>query len=235
MLDSAALVKQPVRREVALPVRSHAAAGGIGGTGGKRAGTPWSDRSNRVCPVIGVFMEAWHEGLPPDERELLVPLIAKIVRSRATPRIEEARALVAADWLVRIYTPAWLDLAGLREQARQLYDLPRITEASQAFAMRAVLAQVSHFVNAEALHVDEQGWNKASDDCWASGWAAAYEAARLGAHDPAWISAAAAARAAAGLAARKKTHSFKRALQCSAAELVAKMVRVGSRQVIPGG
>jgi hypothetical protein len=182
--------------------------------------------------VIGIFMEAWHEGLPPDERAIILPLVARIVRSRATARIEEARALMAADWLVRTYAPVWLNLAGLREQARQLYDLPPITEVADAFEMRAMLAQVSHFANAEALHVDEQGWNKASDDCWASGWAAAYEAACLAAHDPAWVSAAAAARAAAGLAARTKTQSFKLALQGSAVELVAKMMRVGSRQGI---
>lgn len=189
---------------------------------------PWSVRTNNICPVIGVFIDAWHEGLPDDERALLGPLIPRIVQTRATPRIEEARALMAADWLVRTYAPVWLNLAGLQQQARQLYDLPQITEASQVIKLRPVLARVSHLANAEAVHVDEAGWIKASDDCWASAWAGAYEATRLAAHDSAWVSAAAAARAAAGLAAGLATAAFKSALQASAAELVLRMARCGS-------
>lgn len=215
------------RNKIAGP---RANAGYVARTADQRAaGTQGLDRSDHVCPVIGVFMEAWREGLRDDERAILVPLRAKIVRTRATPRIEGARALMAADWLVRTCAPAWLNLIGLREQARLLYDLPQITEAAQAFEMRAVLAQVSHFANAEAMHVDQAGWIKASEDCWASAWAAAYEAARFAAHDPAWVSAAAVSRAAAGLAARTSTHSLKAALQFSAAELVVKMARLGSR------
>jgi hypothetical protein len=194
----------------------------------RSASRPWSVRTNNICPVIGVFIDAWHEGLGEDERSLLDALVPSIVQTRATPRIEEARALMAADWLVRTYTPVWLNLAGLQQQARQLYDLPQITEASQVFKLRPVLAAVSHLANAEAVHVDEAGWIKASDDCWASAWAGAYEATRLAAHDSAWVSAAAAARAAAGLAAELTTDAFRTALQASAAELVLRMARCGS-------
>lgn len=223
-------VKRAGRCNKRQAVKSRANVDCVCGTAVQNAaGALWSDRSNHVCPVIGVFMEAWREGLRDDERAILVPLLAKIVRTRATPRIEEARALMAADWLVRTYAPMWLHLAGLREQARLLYGLPQITEAAQAFEMRAALAQVSHFANAEAMHVDEAGWIKASDDCWASAWAAAYEAARFAVPDSAWVSAAAASRAAAGLAARTNTHSIKAALQSSAAELVVKMTRLGAR------
>ncbi|WP_146170108.1 hypothetical protein [Bosea sp. 124] len=139
---------------------------------------------------------------------------------------------MAADRLVRTYTPVWLNLAGLREQARLLYALPPITELAQAFDMRTVLARVSHEANAEALGVGEAGWIKASDDCWASAWAAAYDAARLAAHDPAWISAAAASRAAAGLAACLPTQPFKAALQTSAGGLFLQMARLVDRSAI---
>ncbi|PTM40041.1 hypothetical protein C8D03_1552 [Bosea sp. 124] len=193
---------------------------------------PWSDRTNRVCPVIGVFMRAWNEGLPQDERFILVPLVARTLHTRATPPVERKRALMAADRLVRTYTPVWLNLAGLREQARLLYALPPITELAQAFDMRTVLARVSHEANAEALGVGEAGWIKASDDCWASAWAAAYDAARLAAHDPAWISAAAASRAAAGLAACLPTQPFKAALQTSAGGLFLQMARLVDRSAI---
>lgn len=207
-----------------LPWRGKAARRG--------AGAPSTVRPKRTCPVIGIFMEAWREGLPEDERSILVPLLAQVSRSRATLDIAERRAFMAADWLVRIYTPVWLNLAGLREQARLLYALPEITELAQAFEIRPILAQVSRRANAEALHVDEAGWIRASDDCWASAWAGAFEAARLGADDPAWLSAAAASRAAAGLASGGRTHPFKAALQGSAAELVLKMARLGDRPAV---
>lgn len=193
---------------------------------------PWADPSKFVCPVIGVFMRAWCEGLAKDDQAILVPLLAKIVHTSATPEIEELRALMAADWLVRTCTPVWLNLAGLREQARLLYALPEISGKDQAFEMRTVLVKVSHEVNAEALGVDEAGWIKASDDCWASAWAAAYDAARFAAHDLAWVSAASASRAAAGIAARSATRPFVTALQASAADLVLKMARLGPP---PGG
>lgn len=228
--DGIAAVKRAGRRAGSQAINSDEIAGCPRGSAGHRTAiAPWLDRSKHVCPVIGTFMSAWHEGLPDEDRAILVPLFATIIQTRATSRIEERRALMAADWLVRIYAPVWLNLAGLRAQARLLYDLPEITEIAQAFEMRAVLAQVSHQANAEALGVDEAGWIKASDDCWASAWAAAFDAARHGADDPAWISAAAASRAAAGLAARMATGSFKTALQASAAELVVKMARFGGQ------
>lgn len=228
------LEARPVGRRGALRIESdHANVDYTRGTAARRiAGAPWTVRSNQICPVIGVFMEAWREGLREDERSILVPLFAKVIRTKATLGIAERRALMAADWLVRTYTPVWLNLAGLREQARLLYRLPEITEPAHAFEIRAILAEVSRQANAEALHVDEAGWIKASDDCWASAWAAAFEAARLGTDDSAWISAAAASRAAAGLAAELTTHSFRVALQTSAAELVLKMARLGDRPVV---
>lgn len=225
--DDRVAAKQSGRRRGPQAVIARADGDRRGATAQRVGGTPWSERANDVCRVIGLFMDAWHEGLPAEERHILVPLTARIVRTRATPRVEAARALMAADWLVRTYAPAWLNLAGLQEQARRLFDLPPIVEPAQVFRLRAVLAEVSHAANAQARHVDEAAWIRASDDCWASAWAAAYEAARFAAHDPAWVSAAAASRAAAGLAPRTRTRPFKAALQSSAAELVVKMALNG--------
>lgn len=221
--NDASEMRRPGRRNDAPSMDRPVHAGPPHGRGS------YQDRAGSVCPVIAVFLDAWREGLPADERIILTPLAARTNRTHATPRIEEARALMAADWLVRICAPAWLNLAGLREQARLLYDLPQVTEAAQASGLRATLAEVSRVTHVEAMHVDEAGWLKASEDCWASAWAAAYEAAGLAAHDPAWVSAAAVSRAAAGLAAHLPTHALKAALQTSAAELVVRMARFGSR------
>lgn len=213
---------QKKRRALAKP---HAVSQMRGIVVRRRASGPWSIPTNDICPVIGTFMDAWHEGLPDDERSILIPLIPSIVHTRAKPRLEEVRALMAADWLVRTCTPVWLNLAGLQDEARRLYGLPQITEIAQVFKLRAMLAEISHLANARAADVDEACWIKASDDCWASAWAGAYEATRFAAHDSAWVSAAAAARAAAGLAAGLMTEAFKLALQVSAAELVLRMAR----------
>lgn len=225
--------KRAVRPDKPQRAAIHAGAGRSPGmVGGWSGRAPWLDGSSHVCPVIGTFISAWHEGLAEQERAILVPLFPRIVRTRTTPPVEEQRALLAADWLVRTYAPAWLDLAGLRELAQMLYDLPETTKLAHAFEIRAVLAQVSHRANAEALGVGEAAWIKASDDCWASGWAAAFDAARLAANDPAWISAAAASRAAAGLSAWTMPHAFKLALQTSAAELLLRMTRLGQEATV---
>lgn len=198
------------------------------------AGEPWSDHPDCVCPVIGVFVRAWNDGLPDDERSILVPLLAGLVDSRASRRVEERRALMTADWLVRTYAPAWLNLAGLRDQARTLYALPEITAMTQVPELRVMLARVCNETYAAASRVDEAGWITAADDCWASAWAAAFDTARLFANDTAWTSAAAAARAAAGIATCSARSPFKRALQASASELVWKMTRASDRTRHPG-
>src|SRR3546814_10282733 len=72
------------------------------------AGEPWSDNPECACPVISSFLRSWNDGLPDDERnELLRPLIPLLVGTRGDKGLEERRALMAADWLVRIHTAAW--------------------------------------------------------------------------------------------------------------------------------
>jgi hypothetical protein len=187
-----------------------------------------ADVSPDVCPVIHAFVDAWREGLPETERAVLVPLAATIAGSRATPEVEARRGLMAADWLIRTCAPVWLGVAGLNKQACLLYGLPEITVMTEMAALRAMLARVSREAYAEAAGVDEEGWIKASDDCWACGWAGAFDAARLASEEPAWTSAAAAVRAAAGLAARKSSCSFIAALQVTATKLVTRMAASGA-------
>ena len=97
------------------------------------AGEPWSDHPECACPVISAFLRSWNDGLPSDaERDrLLKPLIRSLVGTR-NKNLEERRSLMAADWLVRVYTPAWLRLAGLVSQAESLESLPEITSMAQA-------------------------------------------------------------------------------------------------------
>jgi hypothetical protein len=91
------------------------------------AGEPWSDHPPCTCHVITDFMIAWNDGLPNDaERDrLLKPLIPRLVGTRSTSEVQERRSYMALDWLIRVHTPAWLDLVpALHEHAKALRMLP---------------------------------------------------------------------------------------------------------------
>lgn len=156
---------------------------------------PWSDHPECVCPVIGAFLRSWNDDLPDDERTaLLLPLVPAIVGTR-NPALAERRSLMAADWLVRTHTPAWLDLAGLTAQAESLRSLPEITSMAQVPSIRGPI---------EAARKDT----------------AAADAAVAAAVDAAWD----ATGAAAWGAAVAKLEPTRKALQASALELVERMI-----------
>src|ERR1700723_21575 len=71
------------------------------------AGEKWSDHPQCACPVITAFVVSWNDALPSDaERDrLLKPLIPKIVGTR-NKKLEKKRAVMAADWYIRVQTPA---------------------------------------------------------------------------------------------------------------------------------
>ena len=161
------------------------------------AGEPWSDHPACACPVIGAFMRAWNDGLPDAERTaLILPLIPRLVGTRATKKVEQRRATMAADWFIRVHTPAWLRLAKLNEQADLLASLPEITDFKQCPSLMPALKSVG----------------KAS--------AAAWDAASAAARD----AASAAARDAARTAARDAFAPTVAELQKSALDLVERMI-----------
>ena len=145
----------------------------------------WSDHPPCVCPVIGAFMRSWNDGITDaDERTaLLKPLIPKLINTRGSAALEQRRATMAADWLIRVHTPAWLRLAKLDKQADLLTSLPQITDFAQCPSLVPTLTAVR--ADAAAAR--------------AAAWAAAEDAARAAAGD----AARAAAWAAAGDAAHK--------------------------------
>lgn len=165
------------------------------------AGEPWSDSPQCACPVISAFMRSWNDSLPDDERDmLLLPLIPKLVGTRKDKATEERRALMAADWLVRVHTPEWLRLAGLTAQAETLESLPEITSMAQVPSIRGPI---------EAVRKD-------AAVARAAAMAAAWAVAGAAAED--------AARAAAMAAARDKLEPTKKKLQASAVLLIERMI-----------
>jgi hypothetical protein len=193
------------------------------------AGEPWSDAPQCACPVITAFMVSWNDGLSSDaERDrLLKPLIPLIVGTRSTKEVEGRRSYIALDWMIRVYTPKWLDMVpALHTQAKALRELEAIADMAGATAagVKVRLAQ-KDAAAAWAAAGDAAwaaAWAAAGDAAWAAAWAAAGDAAWAAARAAAWDAARDAARDAAW-AALKPTTEW---LQASALNLVREMIAV---------
>ncbi len=108
------------------------------------AGEPWSDHPKCACPVIGAFMRSWNDCLSQEDRDrLLLPLVPKLVGTKGTKKLEARRATMAADWYVRVATPAWLRLAGLDKHADTLAAFPEIVSFTKTPSIRAALEAAS--------------------------------------------------------------------------------------------
>jgi hypothetical protein len=90
-------------------------------------------RSNDVSPILGRMGRGLNDRLPNELRQLLVPLIQRLPGTAYSDEsTEKGRGYMALDWFVRSYTPAWLDLAGLRDDADELRALPEIVDSVSA-------------------------------------------------------------------------------------------------------
>lgn len=98
------------------------------------AGEPHSDHPACACPALARFVRHWNDGLPTDaDRDrLLKPIVPALVGTRAPRAVEEGRAWLAIDWLVRAHLPAWLDAAGLADAAAALRAAPEIASVVAA-------------------------------------------------------------------------------------------------------
>lgn len=123
-----------------------------------------------VSEVLGVFGRRLNDVLPDDRRQQLVPLIPQLVGTRGDGH-DEARGYLALDWLIRTYTPAWLDLAGLSTEAQALRDLRRIVDLAAAEAAGPVVREGRERARAAGA----AAWAAARDAAWAAAWAAEWE------------------------------------------------------------
>jgi len=174
------------------------------------AGEPWSDSPKCASPVISAFMRSWNDGLSDDKRQSLKAYIPRLIGTRDSQAVENQRALIAADWLIRVHTPAWLLLAGLPTQAAALVSLPEITSFAQVPSIKGPLEAARDSAAAAWDAARAAAWAAARDAArdaaraaaGAAAGDAAWDAARAAAGDAAWDAARAAARAAAWDAAR---------------------------------
>jgi len=192
------------------------------------AGEPWSDNPQCVSPVLAVYGRQLNDCLRDDRRQELRPLIPQLIGT-AGDGLDEARSYAALDWLIRTWTPAWLDLAGLTAEAAALRELRRIVDRVAAQQAGPVVRQARE----RAAAAGAAAWAAAGAAAWdaagAAAWAAAGAAARAAAWAAAWAAARAAAWAAAwaaaGAAARARLQPTVDQLQTSAIALFHTLIR----------
>ena len=133
------------------------------------AGEPHSDHPDCVCPVLAAFGRSWNDSLDDEARNrILKPFLPRLVGTRSTAEVQDARAFMAADWAVRTFTPAWLRKAGLDADAQALEELPEMTSTELCRA---------------AMPVIERAWDAARDAARDAAGDAARDAARDAAGD----------------------------------------------------
>ena len=179
---------------------------------------PFSDHPQCASPVISAGLRSWNDSLDDDARQMLKPLAQRLIGTAAPAHIEAQRAWMAVDWLIRVYTPAWLELAKLQREADGLKALPEITDAGSLEAAKPLIAAAKQsaqvrWLAARAAARDAAGgaargaaWDAVGGAAWLAArdaaWDAARDAAGDAAWDAAWLAAGDAVGGAAWLAAR---------------------------------
>lgn len=125
------------------------------------AGEPHSDHPKCASPVITELAIWLNDSFGPDDDarqkafEPISPL--RIIGTRATSKIEQQRAFMAADFAVRFVCPRLLGIAGLNVQAETLRNLPAIDSEDAAraalAASAALVASALDEIRAELIRV----------------------------------------------------------------------------------
>jgi hypothetical protein len=198
------------------------------------AGEPHSDRPHCTSPVLAAFVRAWNDNLPDDETRtrLLKPFLLRLIGTVGSPAVEERRAYLALDWLIRVSTPAWLRLVNLDDEAAALERLSPVLDRAALLAAQPALTAATDRAAAAWAAV----WAAARDAARDAARYAARAAARDAARDAAGAAARAAARAAAWAAARAAAGAALQptvtALQASALDLLDQMIAVTETDVV---
>jgi len=197
------------------------------------AGEAHTDTPACACPVIAAFMRRWNDGLPDGARRdlYLKRFIPRLVGSLGPLVVAERRSYLALDWLIRVYTPAWLDLVeATKPYASALRALGEIVDMASAKAAEPVVRAAGDAGGGAARAA---AWAAAWDAAGAAAGDAAWAAARAAAGDAAWAAAGdvagAAAEYAAGDAAGDALRPTVETLQVSALDLLERMIAAGAR------
>lgn len=188
------------------------------------SGEEFNDHPPCVSPILSAYGRSLSDALPDDKRQLLVPFIPRLIGTSGDGK-DQARGLMAVDWLIRTYTPTWLRSAGLDEAAVSLEALSR--QASWDDVKTAV--PVVQAAKRTAWSAD---WSAAPGAGDAAARYAIRYAIRYADEDVAWHAvedAAGIAGYAAGIADKARLQPTIDALQDSAIELFDRLIVAAAR------
>ena len=198
------------------------------------AGEPWSDHPRCVSPVLGAFGRAWNDSMRSDaERDALKQYIPRMIGTAGDSKADKRRASLAIDWLVRVYTPAFLRLAKLDEHADRLAALPPTADEVYAASVQddiaaawaaAEAAATADWAASRAASAASRAASAVSRAAWSAAEAASASMAVSWAVWAASRAASAASRAAVGAADVDTPESTISALQASMHMLFERMI-----------
>jgi hypothetical protein len=84
------------------------------------AGEPFTDHPTSVCPVIGSFLRSYNDSIDEHRRQSLYEYASKVVGSRSSQPVQDARAGRLAEWAEQMHRTrrTWFLRSPLRALAR---------------------------------------------------------------------------------------------------------------------
>ena len=139
----------------------------------------FGDSPTSVSPVISAFLKEWNDDLEDEPRQRLKEFIPRITGSILTEDIEEFRAWLSTDWLVRVQAPVWLEAAGLDEFAEALREQDAVVYPDQARKVQNLLDEAAAYANVGAKDMSRE-WGEKGEEAWAQVGPKSWEAAGNG-------------------------------------------------------
>lgn len=105
-----------------------------------------TDSPKCVLVCIRTFVVNWNDSLGEGEdgdvlrKKLIGPLLLPMLDTATTNEDETTRAWMATDWLARVHAPAFLELAGLKDVAKQLRKLRPLVDDASAASQQEILS-----------------------------------------------------------------------------------------------
>jgi hypothetical protein len=175
------------------------------------AGEEHTDRPVCVSGVLAAYGRELNDVLLPARVDLeprIRALAPMLVGTAGRPELDHRASLLALDWLVRIYTPAWLRLAKINGHADNLENCEEVTSWDDVPTDALAAARAAA---GDARDASRAAARAAQNATRAAAWAAAQNATRAAAGDAALDAALDAAWAAALDAAQNATRVADRA------------------------
>lgn len=130
--------------------------------------------ASRILTAHGIRL---NDRFDDEERQLLAPLIPKLVGTRTTHAVDVKRYYVLVDSAVRVTVPMGLEAVGWKDLADKLRALPEIDSPARAIEARDVTLDVKRESYKRRADADAAAYASASASAAAAAYAAASAAA----------------------------------------------------------